>query len=56
VAAAARRRLEGYHFPPQQIIDRFIVDFLLPPAELVVEVDGGIHLEQEEMIASAIIT
>ena len=39
-------RLQGYHFRRQQIIDRFIVDFYCHKAALVVEVDGGIHLEQ----------
>jgi very-short-patch-repair endonuclease len=40
-------RLQGYHFRRQQIIDRFIVDFYCHKAALVVEVDGGIHLEQQ---------
>jgi very-short-patch-repair endonuclease len=40
-------RLEGFHFRRQQIIDRFIVDFYCHAADLVVEVDGGSHLEQE---------
>jgi very-short-patch-repair endonuclease len=39
-------RLEGFHFRRQQVIDRFIVDFYCHQAALVVEVDGGIHLEQ----------
>ncbi|HQN45070.1 MAG TPA: DUF559 domain-containing protein [Anaerolineaceae bacterium] len=41
-------RLEGYHFRRQQVIDRFIVDFYCHAAALVVEVDGGVHLEQIE--------
>jgi len=40
-------RLQGYHFRRQQIIDRFIVDFYCYKADLVVEVDGGVHLEQQ---------
>jgi very-short-patch-repair endonuclease len=40
-------RLEGFHFRRQQIIDRFIVDFYCHAADLVIEVDGGSHLEQE---------
>jgi very-short-patch-repair endonuclease len=40
-------RLQGHHFRRQQIIDRFIVDFYCHKAALVVEVDGGIHLEQQ---------
>jgi very-short-patch-repair endonuclease len=41
-------RLEGVHFRRQQIIGRFIVDFYCHQAGVVVEVDGGIHLEQAE--------
>jgi len=40
-------RLGGYHFRRQQITDRFIVDFYCHQADLVVEVDGGIHMEQK---------
>ena len=40
-------RLEGYHFRRQQIIDRFIVDFYCHRADLIVEVDGSVHLTQE---------
>lgn len=40
-------RLEGYHFRHQQIIDGYIVDFYCHAADLVVEVDGRIHLKQE---------
>jgi very-short-patch-repair endonuclease len=39
-------RLEGLHFRRQQVIDRFIVDFYCHQADLVVEVDGGVHQEQ----------
>lgn len=41
-------RLEGIHFRRQQVIDRFIVDFYCHQADLVIEVDGGIHVEQAE--------
>jgi very-short-patch-repair endonuclease len=41
-------RLQGFHFRRQQIIGRFIVDFYCHQAGLVVEVDGGIHSEQQE--------
>jgi len=40
-------RLEGYHFRRQQVISRYIVDFFCLQAKLVIEVDGGIHLEQQ---------
>jgi very-short-patch-repair endonuclease len=33
----------GVAFRRQVPIDRHIVDFLAPPAKLVVEVDGGVH-------------
>jgi len=39
-------RLEGYHFRRQQIIGRYIVDFFCYQADLVVELDGAVHLEQ----------
>ena len=40
--------LGGFHFRRQQIIDRYIVDFYCHAFGLVVEVDGGGHLDQEE--------
>ncbi len=40
--------MAGFHFHRQQVIDRFIVDFYCHQADLVVEVDGGVHLAQEE--------
>jgi very-short-patch-repair endonuclease len=42
------RRLNGMHFRRQQVIDGFIVDFYCHAAGLVVEIDGGIHAEQQE--------
>lgn len=41
-------RLEGFHFRRQQVIDGYIVDFYCHQADLVVEVDGGIHLDRQE--------
>jgi len=41
-------RLEGFHFRRQQIIEPYIVDFYCHQAALVVEVDGGVHQDQEE--------
>jgi len=41
-------RLEGFHFRRQQIIDGYIVDFYCHSVGLVVEVDGAIHLGQED--------
>ena len=40
-------RLAGFHFRRQQIIEPYIVDFYCHQAALIIEVDGGIHLEQE---------
>jgi very-short-patch-repair endonuclease len=41
-------RLQQYHFRRQQIIHPYIVDFYCHQAALVVEVDGGVHLEQQD--------
>ncbi len=41
-------QLGGFHFRRQQIISGFIVDFFCHAADLVVEVDGGIHAQQRE--------
>jgi very-short-patch-repair endonuclease len=40
------RRLGGFKFRRQRAIGRFIVDFVCPERMLVVELDGGQHLEQ----------
>lgn len=41
-------RLAGYHFRRQQVIEPYIVDFYCHQVGLVVEVDGSVHLEQQE--------
>ena len=41
-------QLNGLHFRRQQIIDGFIADFYCHAAELVIEVDVGIHQQQAE--------
>ena len=38
-------RLQGYKFKRQQPIDAYIADFVCFGARLIVEVDGGQHLE-----------
>ncbi|MFH1321373.1 MAG: DUF559 domain-containing protein [Bacteroidota bacterium] len=43
-----RRKNTGYKIRRQQIIDRFIVDFVCLEKKLVVEVDGDIHDLQKE--------
>ena len=40
--------LEGFHFRRQQVIEPYIVNFYCHQAAIVIEVDGGVHLEQEE--------
>ncbi len=37
------RQLEGLKFRRQHAFSRFIVDFYCPSANLVIELDGGIH-------------
>ena len=39
-------RLGGFHFRRQQVVDGFIADFYCHATGLVVEVDGGVHLDQ----------
>ena len=41
-------RLAGYKFRRQVVIEPYIVDFVCLEARLIVEVDGGQHLEQLE--------
>jgi len=42
------RRLAGYKFRRQAVIEPFIVDFVCLEAKLIIEADGGQHLEQIE--------
>ena len=42
------RRLGGHKFRRQHPIDRFIADFYCHEKRVVVEVDGGIHLNPEQ--------
>ena len=41
-------RMAGYKFRRQVAIDPYIVDFVCLKARLIVEADGGQHLEQLE--------
>ncbi len=41
-SAISRGQL-GVHFKRQQVLGRYIVDFVAPRARLVVELDGGYH-------------
>jgi len=42
------RQLNGRKWRRQQVIDNYIVDFYCPELRLVVEVDGDVHVFQEE--------
>ena len=42
------RGVDGYKFKRQTTIGRFIVDFSCSDAKLIIEVDGGQHLEQAD--------
>ena len=42
------RRLGGYKFVRQQTIDNYIVDFVCREKKLIVEVDGGQHMDAGE--------
>jgi very-short-patch-repair endonuclease len=47
-AVLRNRGLGGYKFKRQTTIGRFIVDFSCSDTKLIIEVDGGQHIEQEE--------
>lgn len=40
-------RLNGIHFRRQHAIGPYIVDFCAPRQKLIIELDGGHHLDQE---------
>lgn len=40
-------RLQGYKFRRQQAIGKYVVDFVCIEAKLIVEADGGQHLQQQ---------
>lgn len=41
------RHLSGYKFRRQAVIEDYIIDFLCPETGLIVEVDGGQHIDQK---------
>jgi very-short-patch-repair endonuclease len=41
-------QLEGLRFRRQHAIGTYIVDFCAPRKKLIVEIDGGQHLEQQQ--------
>ncbi|WP_233501496.1 endonuclease domain-containing protein [Acaryochloris thomasi] len=46
--ALKNRKLGGLRFRCQHPIGRFIVDFYCPSCQLVVEIDGGVHQQQQD--------
>ena len=41
-----KKQLSGFKFRRQEVLGDYIVDFVCLEAKLIVEVDGGQHLEQ----------
>ena len=41
-------QLDGFKFRRQQVVGRFIADFVCPSAKLIVEVDGDTHEEASD--------
>ena len=41
-------RLDGIHFRNQHAIGKYIVDFCAPRRKLIIELDGGQHIDQQE--------
>jgi len=48
-ALLRRKQLSGFRFRRQAPIGPFTADFFCPKARLVVEVDGGVHSEEDRM-------
>jgi len=46
-AALKGRQLNGLKFRCQHPVGRFIVDFYCPSRKLVIEIDGGSHVQQK---------
>jgi very-short-patch-repair endonuclease len=43
------KQIDGLRFRRQEPIDRYIVDFLCYEVRMVIEVDGGQHVEQKKV-------
>ncbi len=50
-AIVRNRRLGGFKFMRQAVVDRYIVDFVCQSAKVVVELDGPVHEGREEQDA-----
>jgi very-short-patch-repair endonuclease len=46
------RRLRGLKFRRQAAVGRYVVDFLCADANLIIELDGGQHVERHEQDAT----
>ena len=42
------RHLDGFKFRRQFVIDRYVVDFVCIDAKLIVELDGGQHVDRAD--------
>ena len=42
------KQLDGFRFRRQQPIGQYVVDFFCPEAKLILEIDGGQHMDQEK--------
>ena len=40
--------MQGVHFRRQHVIGKYIADFCVPRKKIIIELDGGQHLDQEE--------
>jgi len=47
-SALRAHQIEDVHFRRQHAIGNYIVDFCSPRQKLIIELDGGQHLEQQE--------
>jgi len=43
-----RNKNTGYKIRRQHVIDNFITDFVCLPKKVIIEIDGGIHIQQQE--------
>lgn len=43
-------KMKGYTFNRQKPLNNYIVDFYCKPLNLVIEVDGGYHFEEEQKL------
>lgn len=47
-AFVRNRRVGGFKFIRQAVIDRYIVDFVCQSARVIIELDGPVHVGREE--------